>query len=196
MYTYKATIKKVINRSTIMLDIDLGFKLTKKNQVYKISSINGYKCRSKPINAKYKLLSLLNIGDSVIIKSQYKRNRFSCDIINNDDYRLYHYKGSTKKIVDGDTADFNIDLGFGIYFTERFRFFGIDAWETRGDEREKGLLAKQRVIELLSEHNEIIIKTQKDSKGKYGRYLCDILVPSEKLSVCQILMNEGHALPY
>ena len=62
--------------------------------------------------------------------------------------KLYWYKAKVVKIVDADTVDLMVSLGLHSYSEERFRLRGIDAWEVRGKEREKGLLAKARVEEL------------------------------------------------
>jgi len=196
-FCYKAIVKEVKNRSTVILDVDLGFNIKVPNQKYKVLKINEHHYKSKPINAKYKVLRIIKPGDQVIIKSEYVNHRHYCEIITElTDPHLYFYKAVMGKIVDGDTVDAILDLGFSIEFKERFRLKGINAWETRGDERAKGLMAKARVIELAPTGSDIIVKTFKDAKGKYGRYLGSINIPGQNKNINDILVEEGHAVLY
>ena len=92
---------------------------------------------------------------------------------------MYEYKAKVIKIVDGDTMDVDIDVGFKIHFIERIRLFGINTPETYGvkhnsEEYAKGIKSKEWAIKNL-EGKEITIKTIKDKKGKYGRYLAIII---------------------
>jgi len=105
------------------------------------------------------------------------------------------------KIIDGDTVDVDIDLGFGIVLSdERVRIMGIDTPESRTRDRvEKvfGLASKRRLQELLGE--TAILKTEvnkqgEDMKGKFGRVLGDFVVDDS--TVTQILIAEGHAVAY
>ena len=115
---------------------------------------------------------------------------------------MYEYKCTVNKIVDGDTVDVDIDLGFGIVLTdERVRIMGIDTPESRTRNKiEKlfGLAAKQRLKELLSEH--CVLKTEinkngEDMKGKFGRVLGDF-VSSDGRMITDIMIEEGHAVKY
>jgi micrococcal nuclease len=115
---------------------------------------------------------------------------------------MYEYRATIRRVVDGDTVDVDIDLGFGIILTdERVRVMGIDTPESRtSDKVEKifGLAAKERLKELLGK--EAILKTEvnkdgEDMKGKFGRVLGDFLTP-EGERVTKILVNEGHAVRY
>lgn len=114
---------------------------------------------------------------------------------------MYEYKCKIIKVIDGDTVDVDIDLGFGIWMkNERVRLMGIDTPESRtSDKVEKifGNAAKARLKELLG--TSCILKTQinkqgEDMKGKYGRILGDFIV-NEK-SVSEILIEENHAVKY
>ena len=105
------------------------------------------------------------------------------------------------KVVDGDTVDVDIDLGFGICLKdERVRIMGIDTPESRtSDKVEKvfGLAAKHRLEELLGETS--VLKTQvskdgEDMKGKFGRILGDFEVGDKR--VTDIMIEEGHCVPY
>ena len=111
------------------------------------------------------------------------------------------YKVKVLKIVDGDTVDVDIDLGFGIVLTdERVRIMGIDTPESRtSDKVEKvfGLASKNRLKELLNKEAILITTDDKhgeDMKGKFGRILGDFKVGDK--TVTQILIEEGHAVPY
>ena len=111
------------------------------------------------------------------------------------------YEVKILRIVDGDTVDVDIDLGFGIVLTdERVRIMGIDTPESRtSDKVEKvfGLASKERLKELLDKKAVLITfddKNGEDMKGKFGRVLGDFKVGDRK--VTEILIEEGHAVPY
>jgi len=111
------------------------------------------------------------------------------------------YEVKILKVVDGDTVDVDINLGFGIVLTdERVRIMGIDTPESRtSDKVEKvfGLAAKARLKELLDEEAILITTEDKhgeDMKGKFGRVLGDFRVGGK--TVTQILIEEGHAVAY
>jgi micrococcal nuclease len=114
---------------------------------------------------------------------------------------MYEYKCKVVKVVDGDTVDVDIDLGFGVWLRdERVRIMGIDTPESRTrDKVEKvfGLAAKARLKELLK--NGAVLKTQvnkngEDMKGKFGRILGDFMVGDEM--VTDIMIQEGHCVAY
>ena len=120
---------------------------------------------------------------------------------------MYEYRATIVKIVDGDTVDVDIDLGFNVVLRdERVRIAGIDTPESRTrdlEEKKFGLAAKARVKQLLGK--TCVLKTQinksgEDMKGKFGRILGDFNVydsdtDSWKL-LTSILISEGHAVPY
>ena len=114
---------------------------------------------------------------------------------------MNEYNVKVLKVVDGDTVDVDIDLGFGIVLTdERVRIMGIDTPESRtSDKVEKvfGLAAKARLKELLDEEAILITTEDKkgeDMKGKFGRILGDFRVGGRTVS--EILIEEGHAVAY
>lgn len=111
---------------------------------------------------------------------------------------MYEYRCKILRVVDGDTVDVDIDLGFGIIMSnERVRIHGIDAPESRTRdlvEKKFGLAAKERVLELLPEGSYQTIKTYLDGKGKFGRILGNFLIANSTLTA--ILINEGHAVEY
>lgn len=115
---------------------------------------------------------------------------------------MNEYDVTIVKIVDGDTVDVDIDLGFGITLRdERVRIMGIDTPESRtSDKVEKvfGLASKQRLTELLNDNPVLITfddKKGEDMKGKFGRVLGDFKTTDGR-RVTDILIEEGHAVRY
>ena len=115
---------------------------------------------------------------------------------------MYEYRATIVKIVDGDTVDVDIDLGFGVVLKdERVRVMGIDTPESRTrDKVEKkfGLAAKARLKELLG--MTTVLKTQinrngEDMKGKFGRILGDFSTEDGRM-ITDIMVEEGHAVAY
>ena len=88
---------------------------------------------------------------------------------------MYEYTCSVVKVVDGDTVDVDIDLGFGIvYANQRIRLYGIDTPESRTrdlEEKKYGLMAKEYVLNRMPIGSKQIIVTHMDDKGKFGRIL-------------------------
>jgi len=113
--------------------------------------------------------------------------------------KLFHYKASVDRIVDGDTIDVTLDLGFDIQLKGRIRFAGINAPESRtrdAVEKEQGLAAKRYVEDWTSAlENKVIIQTTLDDKGKYGRILGRIL-NDEGECLNDEMVSLGHATPY
>ena len=111
---------------------------------------------------------------------------------------MYTYKiKKIKKIVDGDTVDVDIDLGFGLTISQRVRLKGINAAESRTlneEEKKKGLAAKEWLKKELSKTGEWIIETYKDDK--YGRMLGTLYLVGEPVTVNERMLNEGIAEPY
>ena len=111
---------------------------------------------------------------------------------------MYEYKATVISVYDGDTITVDIELGFGIIFhKQKLRLAYIDAPEVKGEEREQGLVSRDRVRELIL-GKEITIKTYKDSKGKYGRWIAEVFYkefPEEgyTISLNEQLINEGLA---
>jgi len=104
------------------------------------------------------------------------------------------------KVVDGDTIDADIDLGFDISLTKRVRLSGVDTPESRTtDLKEKtlGLEVKEWLKHKLEGAKDILIKTQlPDSAEKYGRILGNLYVNNEALSLNQQMIDEGYAWEY
>ena len=115
---------------------------------------------------------------------------------------MYEYKCKVLKVVDGDTVDVDIDLGFGVWLhKERVRIMGIDTPESRtSDKVEKvfGLAAKERLISLLGENAILdtqVSKKGEDMKGKFGRILGNFRTIAGE-HCADILIDEGHAVAY
>ena len=114
---------------------------------------------------------------------------------------MWTYRCKLRRVVDGDTVDVDIDLGFGIWqMKERVRIMGIDTPESRTrDKIEKkfGLAAKAKLKSLLGPTPVLqttISKKGEDMKGKFGRVLGDFLVDGKQ--VTEIMCKTGHAVPY
>ncbi len=111
---------------------------------------------------------------------------------------MYQYKiKKFNKIVDGDTVDVDIDLGFGITISNRVRLNGINAAETRTlniEEKTKGLAAKEWLKKELSREGEWIIETSKEDK--YGRYLGTLYCVGDPVTINERMLNDDIAEPY
>ena len=116
----------------------------------------------------------------------------------------YIYKAKLDRVVDGDTVDALVDVGFDIWFKKRIRFKGVDTWESRTrnlEEKKLGLAAKARTKELLekvsSKSGYFRIKSY--GLGKYGRVLADVFImdkDGKQWNVNETLITEGHAYIY
>ena len=111
---------------------------------------------------------------------------------------MYQYKiKKIHRIIDGDTVDLEIDLGFGITLSHRVRLKGINTAETRTKdlkEKAEGLMAKEWLEKELSNPGEWIIETTKDDK--YGRILGTLYLVGEPVTVNERMVNDGIAKPY
>lgn len=101
---------------------------------------------------------------------------------------LYHYRCHLLRVVDGDTVDLDIDLGFHITMTRRVRLLGINAPETRGvTDRGPGLIAQMKLGELLrTPDSTLLIQTKLDRTDKYGRILGRIYVLGKDETVLDV----------
>ncbi len=114
---------------------------------------------------------------------------------------MYEYRvKKVLKIVDGDTIDVDLDLGFDISFTQRVRLAGIDTPESRTtDKYEKtlGLEVKDKLKKAIDAATTVVIRTEKpDSTEKYGRILGWIFLDGNPVSINQTLIDEGFAWSY
>ena len=116
----------------------------------------------------------------------------------------YIYRGKLERVVDGDTIDALIDVGFDIWIKKRIRYSGIDTWESRTRdlaEKAKGLEAKARNKELLMEVSSKpgYFRLKSFGVGKYGRILGEIYIEDKEgkqYNINKTLISEGHAYVY
>jgi len=121
---------------------------------------------------------------------------------------MYVYKAKLDRIIDGDTVDAVIDLGFDVSVHKRIRLAGIDTPESRTrdlEEKERGLASKARLVEML-EGGEFILESKE--VGKYGRVLGTLFIEKEtddnltaepqimKVNINETLVREGYAVEY
>ena len=107
---------------------------------------------------------------------------------------MYEYKATVTKVYDGDTITVDFDLGFGILIRkQKIRLLGINTPEVRGPEKPQGIISRnalrQRILGKV-----VTIKTSKDKKGKYGRWLGEVFMEEENIN--QWLISEGYAKEY
>ena len=110
-------------------------------------------------------------------------------------YISYEYRGIVDRVVDSDTVDATIDVGFGITVKHRFRIDGFDApetWRPRNEaEKRHGEAATHRALELLLEEDNLIFVTSK-TPGIYGRYGAQIFLEDER-DYAEVMIQEGFA---
>ena len=127
----------------------------------------------------------------LIVERRYKMARLG------DETDFSYRVNKVTKVVDGDTIDVVIDLGFDIMYKSRVRLFGIDTPESRTRdkvEKKYGLLSKKFLQESLKK-GKIVIKTHKDSEtGKFGRILGEIFVNG--ININMLMCSKGHAVEY
>lgn len=115
---------------------------------------------------------------------------------------MYEYRCNVVKIIDGDTVDVDIDLGFGVWMRkQRIRMYGIDTPESRTrdlEEKKYGLAAKDFLTGLLDDEGGIVLKTHKDGKGKFGRILGELWRTTDYAdqSINDYMIDKHHAVAY
>ena len=123
---------------------------------------------------------------------------------------MYEYRAKVVKVVDGDTVDVDIDLGFGVWLKdERVRIMGIDTPESRtsdAEEKKFGLLSKKKLKEwcikaVESEKDDIEIELrcpERDSRGKFGRILAEVWISEDGVwtNINKWMCENGYAVPY
>ena len=106
---------------------------------------------------------------------------------------MYEYSCEVQRVVDGDTIDVVLDLGFDILHKCRVRLYGIDTPESRTrdlDEKARGKMAGAFLKDAINQGNKVVIQTRpKDSKGKYGRVLGEVIVDGENINQSMIDAN-------
>ena len=111
---------------------------------------------------------------------------------------MYEYSCKVERVVDGDTIDVVLDLGFDILYKSRVRLYGIDTPESRTrdlDEKARGKLAKNFLKDAIDQGEKVVIQTKlKDSRGKFGRVLGEVVVDGVNINVKMV--DENHAVAY
>tara|TARA_R110002020_G_scaffold346042_4_gene559918 strand:- start:1206 stop:1628 length:423 start_codon:yes stop_codon:yes gene_type:complete len=111
---------------------------------------------------------------------------------------MYEYSCKVERVVDGDTVDVVLDLGFDILYKSRVRLYGIDTPESRTrnlDEKARGKLATAFLKEAVDCGKQIVIQTKlKDSRGKFGRVLGEVIIDGVNINVKMV--DENHAVAY
>ena len=111
----------------------------------------------------------------------------------------HNYSAKLVRVVDGDTCDAMIDLGFNTWVKKRIRFYGVDTWESRTrnlEEKKKGLAAKAYVKDLLENSDDGKFSFISYGVGKYGRVLGELFIKGHETSVNELLKENGHAYEY
>ena len=111
---------------------------------------------------------------------------------------MYEYSCKVERVVDGDTVDVMLDLGFDILYNCRVRLFGIDTPESRTrnlDEKARGKMASAFLKEAIDNGTKVVIQTKlKDSRGKFGRVLGNVVV--DGVNINQSMIDHYHAAAY
>jgi len=114
---------------------------------------------------------------------------------------MFDYMVKVTRVVDGDTIDVSVDLGFDIWHNARVRMMGIDTPESRTrnlEEKALGLASKARLKELLK-GQKVRLECSKEGKGKFGRILAEVVTidkEGNEININNRLIEEGHARPY
>tara|TARA_R110002050_G_scaffold14578_1_gene45786 strand:+ start:121 stop:552 length:432 start_codon:yes stop_codon:yes gene_type:complete len=110
---------------------------------------------------------------------------------------MYEYNCTVNRVVDGDTIDVTLDLGFSVLYKSRVRLYGIDTPESRTrdkDEKVRGLLSKEFLKQAVADE-KVVLKTKlKDSRGKFGRVLAEVWVNDHNVN--QNMVEANHAVAY
>jgi micrococcal nuclease len=119
----------------------------------------------------------------------------------------YVYYASIYDVYDGDSVTVDVDLGMGVWLNgQKMRLLGINSPELRGDTRQEGIAAREFLVDLIKKYSivpgkmKVVIKTYKDKKGKYGRWLCEIVGRNHDtgspVRINRAMIEGGHAVPY
>lgn len=111
---------------------------------------------------------------------------------------LWTYRCDVVRVVDGDTLDLKIDVGFHTYHIERVRLLGIDCPEVRGPEKEAGLAASEFVRKwvIAVPFTEWPFEVTTHKTDSFGRYLADLRQTGSDTTLSQALIAAGHAVPF
>lgn len=110
---------------------------------------------------------------------------------------MYEYKALLVRVIDGDTVDLSVDLGFHVTILQRCRLSGVNAPEVRGENKVAGIAATEFVKGWFPLDGRVVIKSAKPyADDKYGRFLVEVYRPTEVSSLNESLVTSGHAVPY
>ena len=115
---------------------------------------------------------------------------------------MYEYKVKVRRVVDGDTVDVDIDLGFGVWlYKQRVRLYGIDTPESRTrdlEEKKFGLKAKEYLKKWITTEDDRVVSLLSHGSGKFGRILGELFVTfnSDKVNVNETMIEDHHAVKY
>lgn len=112
---------------------------------------------------------------------------------------LYTYKAKILEVVDGDTLDILIDLGFEVSYKTRIRLLGVDTPEIHSknaDIKKSGQISKKFVEEWVGRNPDVIVSTVKDKSEKYGRILATLRPLADDEALNDLLIREKMAVPY
>ena len=111
---------------------------------------------------------------------------------------MYEYRARITRVIDGDTVEAQVDLGFRVSLDVVLRLIGINAPEVHGPDRPRGQAATRHLTELLQRltptDGRITVRTQKDLTEKYGRYLATLIAGEVNLN--DRMVSDGHAVPF
>lgn len=109
----------------------------------------------------------------------------------------YEYNAKVTAVYDGDTYTVDIDLGLGVWMRgQKIRLFGVDTPEVRGEGKAEGKRVRDYVRDVILDQ-PVLLKTRRDKKGKYGRWLAKVIVskPNGLLDISTHLVKRGMAIP-
>ena len=113
---------------------------------------------------------------------------------------MYEYNAKLSKVIDGDTIDADIDLGFQTFIKQRIKLYGVDTPQSRSKvvtEKEEGIKAKNKLIELLP--RDFNVRTVLNRRGKFGRVLGHVYVidsDGKEININETMIKEGYATKY
>ena len=113
---------------------------------------------------------------------------------------MYEYNAKLSKVIDGDTIDADIDLGFQTFIKQRIKLYGVDTPQSRSKvttEKEEGIKAKNKLIELLP--RDFKVRTVLNRRGKFGRVLGYVYVvdsDGKEVNINETMIKEGYATKY
>jgi micrococcal nuclease len=175
---YITTILAIATLSITSLGQETNNCTTNTNYGSEIWSTNG---NLGTFNAS----TYLSYGNYTNLCVSYKASyNFSSEI-------FYYYKAKVERVVDGDTVDLNIDLGFSINHHTRVRLYGINAPEMKNDTNNAGHEAKAYLTQLI-DTKDVVIETKKDDTDKYGRYIATIYLDGENIN--EKMVEDGKAV--